>query len=386
MEIQDRGLGPPNSTRSLVQGRPLRILHLLEAATPGGREQWVLDIASRLEPSRFDVTVGFRLGSGPMKSEFERAGIRTYCWDATHLTGVQNLWRWVALVRRNAFDIIHTHPGARSFRALARLVGGSRTIAHVHGLPEEVDEAQGIRLCRRALTASDLCLVSTHWLARKLQANLRGTSTKIEVLHNGVNTDRFQRIDQRNALRTAWGFPPSVTVIGTVARLVPNKGLDTLLRAVAVLVRQIPELRLVVVGDGTLRNELEALSSQLGLANCVRFLGWRTDVPEILSAIDLFALASRREGFPLAPLEAMAAGKPVLLSDLPVYREILPPALWPFLIPPEQLDEWVNRLRTVVCSTELRSYLMWEQRQTVLQFGLSRSLARLEEIYSSLVV
>lgn len=385
MEAQGRGLDPSLGARSRAVSRPLAVLHLLESAEPGGREQWVLDIVSRMDRSRFKVTVLFRLCSGLLKNEFERAGIKTIYWEGTSDRGLSNLLRWVRLLRRDTFDIIHTHPGPYRFRMLARWVSQARVVTHVHGLPEESDETQDIKFCRRVLRGGDVCLVSTRWLAGKLQGDSSGAPAKIEVLYGGLDADRFQGIDERSVLRTAWGFPLPILVIGTVARLVPNKGVDTLLRALAALSKKFTSVGLVIVGDGPLRNELETLSTDLGLSNRVRFLGWRRDLPQILSAVDLFALASHREGFPLAPLEAMVSGKPSLVSDLPVYREILPPSLWSFLTPPGLIDAWVNQLSTLAQNVELRQKLASQQHEAAVQFTLSRSLSRLEEIYSSLV-
>lgn len=342
----------------------IRILHVLETAAPGGRQEMVLGWASRLDRCRFRTTVLFQHEGGSLQADSHWVGIDTVLWNEKSCDVPP-------------FDILHFHPGSPEDRRLMQ--GGARVIAHAHGLPVGLSEEEAVRLCRDSLRDAHLCLVPTDWLAKRLAGPL-----PIRVLPNGIDATRFRGVDGRAALLREWGFPRSSIVLGTIARLNGNKDVETLLRAFAEAVRDIASLRFVVAGDGPLREELETLAVELGVENRVRILGWRRDIPELLSALDLFALASWSEGFGLAPLEAIVSGKPVLLSDLPVYREILPPSCWPFFTPPGEVDLWARMLRRMVRDADLRRSLAAAQQTSTARFSLDASARRLAAIYESL--
>jgi glycosyltransferase involved in cell wall biosynthesis len=149
---------------------------------------------------------------------------------------------------------------------------------------------------------------------------------KIRVIPMGIDTERFdpeKHQSGRQAVRAELGLRPEATVIGAVARFVPDKGLDTLLQAIALLVAQFPEIQCLLVGDGPLRDELRALSRKLGLDHRVVFAGYRSDIPRLLSAMDLYMLPTRREGFGVAFAEAMSMEIPVIASRISPLDEII---------------------------------------------------------------
>jgi glycosyltransferase involved in cell wall biosynthesis len=127
-------------------------------------------------------------------------------------------------------------------------------------------------------------------------------------------------------------------VIGYVGRLVPIKDVDNLLRAVALVQVQIPNLRLVVAGDGELRSPLETLAADLGLAERVTFLGWQQDLATVYGAMDLFVLTSLNEGTPVSLIEAMAAGVPVVATAVGGVPDVVEHAVTGMLVPPQQPD------------------------------------------------
>ena len=123
-----------------------------------------------------------------------------------------------------------------------------------------------------------------------------------------------------DASRLPLGLEPDDQVVGTVARLIPGKGIATLLEAVSLIAKIVPKLHLVVVGDGPERPRLEQYAQRLGLQGRALFLGWRDDVPSLMAGWDCYALPSLSEGFNVSVLEAMASRLPVVASDLPALR------------------------------------------------------------------
>lgn len=148
----------------------------------------------------------------------------------------------------------------------------------------------------------------------------------IRVIPMGIDTDRFdprKYEGRRGMIRLELGLDPSVPVVGAVARLVPDKGLDCLLRAVSLLVQRYPDLQCVLIGNGPILEELRGLSRTLGLENHVFFAGHRTDVPQVLAAMDIFMLPTLREGFGVVFVEAMSMEVPVVASRISPITEIV---------------------------------------------------------------
>jgi glycosyltransferase involved in cell wall biosynthesis len=140
---------------------------------------------------------------------------------------------------------------------------------------------------------------------------------KFTVIHSGVDLRTF-RVDlyQTSETKALLGISPETTVVGTVGRLTAVKGQEVLIHAASELIRRGEKIFLVLLGDGELRRDLEELSLRLGIAEHVRFLGWRPDVARVMAACDIFCLPSRNEGMGKVLVEAMAMGKPIIASSI----------------------------------------------------------------------
>ncbi len=182
--------------------------------------------------------------------------------------------------------------------------------------------------------------------ARRAVVGRGWPAEKVSVIRNGLPPLPPGR---RGWLRPALGLPADALVILCVASLIRRKGLDVLLPAVAPLLGTDPPRCLVVAGDGPDRADLEALAVRLGIADHVRWLGLRDDVPDILADADLFALASRAEGLTLAVIEAMAFGLPVVVTDVGGHREVVPPDAGR-IVPPGDEKALAEALRAAVAS------------------------------------
>lgn len=133
---------------------------------------------------------------------------------------------------------------------------------------------------------------------------------------NGIPIEKYSAGENTKSLRVAFGASNENIVLGMVARLSPQKGHENLLKAFAIAQKQRPETMLWIVGDGPLRKKLVKLAENLGIANNIRFWGDRDDIPEILKALDIFIHTSFHEGMPTAVMEAMAGGKPIIVSNV----------------------------------------------------------------------
>jgi glycosyltransferase involved in cell wall biosynthesis len=153
---------------------------------------------------------------------------------------------------------------------------------------------------------------------------MRRAAAKIDVIHTGIELDRFQPGEGREAVRNAFAFQEDTLLVGTVSRLSDErKGLKHFIDMAATVAPAHPPARFLIVGDGVLRPGLEQLARELGIADRVIFAGWRTDIPEMLAAMDVFVMPSLFEGGPTTVLEAMAMAKPVVASRVGMVPEVL---------------------------------------------------------------
>jgi glycosyltransferase involved in cell wall biosynthesis len=188
--------------------------------------------------------------------------------------------------------------------------------------------------------------------------------------------------------REAWGIDPGALVIGSVARLHPSKDHETLLRAFAAVREQHPALRLVLVGEGPLRERLVNLAARLPSADAptsgVLFLGERGNVEDLLAGFDIAVLATRREGFGLAALEAMAAGLPLVASNTGALPELIRDGDSGLLVEPGSPAALAQALERLVTQPELRRALAQRARAEAQKYPLSRMVAETAELYAEM--
>jgi glycosyltransferase involved in cell wall biosynthesis len=183
-------------------------------------------------------------------------------------------------------------------------------------------------------------------VAEFLRAQVGIPSGKVRTIQNGVDIPRFRSAHPIN--RSALGWGDENVVIGCVARLEPEKGHTILLDAFRRVYARRPHARLLLIGGGSERQRLELLSSNFGLNGSVQFLGSRADIPELLGACDLVTLASIQEGLPMALLEAMAAGKPVVATKVGIVPELVQGGQTGLLVPPGNAELLAEALDTLI--------------------------------------
>jgi glycosyltransferase involved in cell wall biosynthesis len=198
------------------------------------------------------------------------------------------------------------------------------------------------------------------------------------VVHAGVDS-RQEFCAEEPSART-------MTVIGAACRLVPLKGLVDLIRAVASLCPEFPALRLEIAGTGPQREDLEKEVERLGLTGRVHFLGWQPDLGPIFRSWDIFAIPSLEEGLPIAALEAMAAGLPVVATSVGGLPEAVEDGQTGYLIPPSDVTALTARLRLLIRNPNGRRAMGAAGRERARNdFSVDRMVREIAAIYDSLV-
>jgi len=287
----------------------------------GGTERMVDALARRLDPARFQVWMV--LSPEPAvdgwADDLRRAALPVERLpEITNRLQLGRGMRWLRFLRRHRAALLHVHhtylAADRYLVPLAHLAGTRAIVVTEHSSVGRAHSAGQRFLKRWERSRTDMTVAVSGEVARRLSSEFEIPSELIEIVPNGVSLPAAPGAAARERQRAAWGVPDTSRVWLCVARLEPDKGVDLLIEAWARLAE--PRPRLVIVGDGSRRTELEQQAQALGLVGAVRFAGAVPDARPLYFAADAFALCSRMEGMPVTLLEAMAAGLPSVVSDV----------------------------------------------------------------------
>ena len=371
-------LGGPAQQAALLSGRrldPDRYETLLVHGSVAPGEESMADLARR---------EGARAEFLPSLSQPPRPRL-----DATALA------RIVAIARRFRPHVVHTHMAKAGFLARLAALTALRprpVIVHTyhgHVLEGYFGPAKS-RLYRSFETGlarvSDRLLgVSEATVDDLVRLGVAGRD-RFQVIPLGLDLEPFATLDPApgRELRRGLGIGDDDVVLSFVGRVVPIKRVDVLLRALA-LARDAGPLRLLVVGDGEIRPRLQELSRELGIADRVRFLGYRRDLTTIASAADIAVLTSANEGTPVSLIEAAAAGCPAVATRVGGVPEVVTPDTG-LLVPPDDPEAAAAALRRLGSDGDLRARLGEAARERALRrYSVSRLVADIDSLYGELL-
>jgi glycosyltransferase involved in cell wall biosynthesis len=313
---------------------PITVCQLLHSLSVGGAEVLAARLVRRLRGA-FRFVFACLDEVGPLGEELQAEGF------AVHLVGRRPGLDWrcplrlAKLLRREGVDLVHAHQYTPFFYGLtARLRGPRRPIVFTEHGRHQPDYPRPKRMLanRLLLSRRDRVVGVGAAVRQALIANEGLPPDRVGVLYNGIDVDAFAAAD-RAAARAALGAGPDDLVLIQVARLDYLKDHATAVRTLARVASRRPGARLVLVGDGPERAAVESKARELGVADRVQMLGTRRDVARLLPGADLFLLTSVSEGIPLTALEAMAAGLPVVATEVGGLREVVADGATGFLAP-----------------------------------------------------
>lgn len=331
-----------------------RRLLLVSGPTTGGIKRHLRSLADGLEPAGFRVALAappdVRDAAGPAQDFYP---LPPAPWAGTKTP--RTVAAVEAAIRSHRPDLIHVHGRRAALAArlaLRRLRQGIPLVYTVHGYPASAFPGSLQPWLERSLRLpGERYITVSAGLREHVIRFWRLPPERVHLVYNGVaglpEAGPTGPAAGPDGLRQELGLAGRVPLLGSVGRLVPEKGYDLLLRALALLSPHPQDLRLVLIGDGPSRIVLNNLARQLGVADRVYWLGHREDVPNLLPSLDLYIQPSRREGLGLAVLEAQAAGRPVIATNVGGLRELVRHGLTGWLVPepsPEQLAAGIGRV------------------------------------------
>lgn len=380
-------------TRLRPRGADLRVALFVNSVEMGGVEEHVRQIAAGLHGRGAMVTLICPESSAidPLATAAERAGVLV---SRLTLSSQLGLWRAVVrfvqvvrLLRQRRIQVMHIHltgyRGGRWAVLAARVARTPAVICTIQIAPAH-REGWTLRLERRLMSALIHRFIAVSQVTRRRLTSYLGLpARKTVVIPNAVELDRYNNAykNKRYDIRSRFDIPDDALVIGSVARLSPQKGLTYLITAVPDILAEVPNLHVLLVGDGPLHEELEAQARALGVRDRVHFAGYQQDVPGYLSAMDIFVLPSLFEGLPLSILEAMAAGLPVIATAVDGTPEALPDGIAGRLIPPRDPSALARLVIELTNDPPMRAQMAEAGRIHARSFSEEVLLDRVSAVY-----
>ncbi len=331
-----------------------RILHVIPTMDRAGAEKQLCLLAAGLPRDEFDVHVCLLTRGGPLLGRLEAASIDTELLGKRWKLDPLAWWRLVRLIRKLEPAIVHTWLfAANSYGRTAAWAAGARKIVATERCVDQWKQWHELALDRHLAGFTERIVVNSSGV-RDFYAAHRLPSEKFVLIANGIEEALPSRYT-REQLLSELELPPEGRLIGAVGRLWPQKRIEDLIWAADLLKVIRSDLHLLIIGDGPQRKRLERFRHLVRIENQVHFLGERDDVADLMPHFDLLWLASGYEGQPNSVLEAMAAGIPVVATDIPGNRDLVVPDETGFLVPLGDRASFARKAKLLLDDPELRA-------------------------------
>lgn len=369
-----------------------RVFFLLDSLHIGGTETQAVELARRLDPARYQVTLGCLRVRGPLLNRLQGSAVSIMeCYPpggVDSLSGVYQMVRIARFLRRGRFHVVHTHdlwsnllgiPAARLARVPV-VISSRRDLGHLAWYTP-----RRRRILYHLQKLSSAVLVNSEQIREQLVREDGFRWNFIRVVHNGIDINRFENIPcERGRLFPGLDQCKVIVSVGNMHGDV--KGQPALIAAARSVCAKFPHVRFVLVGDGVRKADFESMVAEYGLTQKFLFLGQRHDIPELLACCDIGVLPSKAEGFSNALLEYLAAGIPTVATKVGGNAEIIQHGVNGLLTPPNQPDALADAISSLLQNPLLASQLGYAGRQRVgSHFSFERLIAEVDAMYTQLL-
>ena len=383
--------------------RAVKVVNIVTRLSIGGVAHHLTNLMRGLDPSQYEqqLVCGFEgAGEKSMRDRIQARGVTPIL--IPKLVGNPRLSiadgaafaHILCLLRRQRPMIVHTHTSKAGLlgRLAARLTGVPIVVHTFHGLVLKGHygpvKSSGVRAVERWLAGfSDRLITVSVEDKKDLLAYRIAPSRKIEVIPVGLELNHF--IDDRSrrgVLHRALGLDVANRLIGIVGRIAPVKNHRLFFDAMARVLAESTTTHVVVVGDGDLRPAMERYVRELGIANRVSFLGWRYDLPQVYTDLDVVVISSNNEGTPVTAIEAMAAGRPVVATRVGGLPDVISDGETGYLVPPGNVAQLASAVERVLGDGEATERLRRKARESVRhKFVVDRLATDIDLLYRRLL-
>ncbi len=405
--VQAGGDGYRNTAkkRSEEMTQPVRVLHIITRIANGGAEENTLYTVNGLDKRRFavDLATGGEREAGSLDRIPLDPAVRLHQVPALGRNPdprreLRALSQIRAVIRQGRYRIVHTH-GAKAGilgRAAARREGVAVIINGIHGITfaDTMNPVMRLlyRMLERRVGRYTTAFVSVgEDIKNKYHAARIGRPEQYRVIYSGMDLSEFHeaaRMDEpaRQAVRAELGLSQDDLVVGTVSRFEPRKGHRYLIEAAARLADTFPRLRVLLVGDGPIMEEVAALAREAGIADRTVMTGFRTDVARMFAAMDVHVLTSLWEGLPRVLVQAAAVGRPSVTFACDGAHEIVDDGMNGFVVEMKNVAQLTDRLRVLLTDPETRERMGAAARRKVDdRWDRQEMVRRIENLYEDLL-
>ncbi len=374
------------SRQAIVTGR-LRLLSLIKGLGPGGAEQLLLSAARVRNRDLVDEEVAYLVPGEPsVGPALTQLGIPLNYLKGLHAQDLRWLARLRQLLETRRYDVVHVHSPyvAGMARLVVRSIPSSRRPRLVS--TEHNVWSSHVQLSR-SLNRSTFRLGDA-WFAVSNEVRMsipRSLRARVEVVVHGIvlsDIDGF--VAQRDAVRAELGLRPDEVAIVTIANYRKQKGYPDLLEAARRLRDSGLSVRFFVIGHGPLEEEIHALHATLGLAGYVELLGYRSDAIRVAAGCDLFVLASHYEGLPVAIMEAMAVGLPVIATGVGGVPEAVRDGVEGLVVQARRPDLLAEAIKELSCDAPRRADMRRAALERAREYDIEVAVRRLDDVYQEL--
>ncbi len=375
----------------------INLLYVITKLELGGAQKQLLSLISRIDKERFSPFL-FTAGDGLLVAEaqsIENLKIKKSRFLERPINPFKDILALIEIyrfIKKNKIEIVHTHSSKAGIlgRWAARLAKVKFILHTVHSWSFNDYQpllVRGFFIWLEKLTAKftyKLIVVSDHDKQKGLQ-NRIGDERKYHLIRYGINYNEF---NTSNNIRKKLGIDNNDLVVGMVSCFKPQKSPLDFIKLASLINQLLPDLevKFLLTGDGILLRQIEKLIFEFGLQQKVILAGWRKDIPEILSAIDIFVLTSSWEGLPVSVLEAMAASKPVVATYTGGISEIIVEGETGFLVPRRSPDKMAEKLIPLLKDEDLQKSIGLQARHSLgPDFTLENMVKNTQNLYENLI-
>lgn len=372
----------------------IKLFFVIEGSDFGGGERVFVQIINSLPKEKYEIYLASCSNDGFYRF-IKNDSVRLIPVDFSERMNIPLFFQLARIIKQHSIDIVHGQGARAEFyaRVAVWLTGTAKYVSTIAMPVEGFDVGpvrKGVYLFFDRLSENfvDHFIVVSESLKRALIFKRGIAYEKITKIYNGIETSYYTP-DGAHAdglkVRAELGVNDSTFVIGAIGRMVWQKGFEYLLRGVKDLLNHTGDIKLLMVGDGPLKEKFHELVGTLGIGDQVIFTGFRNDVREILCAIDVLVIPSLAEGFPMVTIEAMAMAKPIIATRIDGITEQISDGQEGLLVPPEDPSALAVAVSKLIGDRKLAKAMgLAARKKAESQFSVEKMITETEKVYQSL--
>ncbi|MBN2010360.1 glycosyltransferase [candidate division KSB1 bacterium] len=373
----------------MSEKRKINILQVVNGFAVGGAELKLLELVKTFQERYPDTYNQYVCGvgqGGALHERFTELGIKTFVFSKKNKFDISQVFKVASLMKAKSIDIIQS---TLFYADIIGAMAAKLAKVPVHISWETVSHKQNYMHSKwRQQFAYNWAMKSAYRIVGVSQEvkdsiieKRKIDAAKIDVIYYGVDLRKFTS-EKNTAIKKELRLSDDKKIIGVVGRLDPVKGHTYLLDALAHVIKKLPNLHCLIIGDGPSRSDLEQQALRLGIAPHISFLGFRNDVKDLLSAFNLFVLPSKSEGLPNAILEAMASGVAVVATSVGGIPEVIKDGETGLLVQPTNVDQLGNAVYKILSDDTLHASIVTKAHKLVTdRFSLDGQIEGFHQLY-----